>query len=123
MARTIGEIADDVLERQEKVKAMNAQIKDIEKEIDALKLELAAAADKEGMTAGAGAKSKFKIEPTTLPQGGNWDKFYEYMAENKYFHLLHKRFSVTGCQELWDQGIDIPGVDKFQKNEVKVGAA
>lgn len=119
-ARTVGNIADEVLVEQLKLKKAQDKVEEIEEVIKTLKEELRLAAEKEDLTTGGGKKSSFSIEPQTVPHATNWDSFYEYIKENNYFHLLQRRPAVKACQELWGQGVQIPGIDKFTQNKVNV---
>lgn len=49
-----------------------------------------------------------------------WDKLYDFIQENKYWHLLEKRVSVTGYRELLDLGRTVPGVIPFVKTKLSV---
>lgn len=118
--RTIGVISDEILAFQVKIKKKELEVKDMEEAASKLKEELRVAANAENLTAGGGKKSKFTIEPMTVPQASNWDLFHEYIADNKYFHLLQRRPAVKACQELWGQGVVIPGIDKFTSMKVNV---
>lgn len=123
MAKKIGEIADEIYVLQEGVKALELDIKDKKAKIDGLKKDLAAVAALEGLTEGGGTDSKFKVEPKTVPQAVDWDAFYAYMGKKKYWHLLQRRLTIAGCQELWDMGAKIPGVEKFTSTQVTVKGA
>lgn len=120
MARTIGDIADEVLEKSLEITRMNKEVADLEKEEKALKEELRVAAEAAGLTSGGGKTSKFDIGPETVPQISNVDAFYDYIKTNDYFHLLQRRPAVKACRELWEQGTAIPGIDKFTQTKVNV---
>ena len=120
MQRTIGTIADDILGIAIRVKELDGQIAVLKAESEVYEKELELAAEKEGLTAGKGVNSSWKVEPVTVPQVTDWDAFYDYMSLNKYYHLLQKRPAVKACRELWDQGTVIPGTEKFTQNKVKV---
>ena len=122
MARTIGDIADEILALQAKRKELEDKADETKKAEDLLKTELFAAADKEALTLGGGRKSRWTIEPQVVPQAQDWDVFYAYIAKNKYFHLLQRRPAVKACQELWGQGKAIPGIEKFTSMKVNVKA-
>jgi hypothetical protein len=123
MARKIGEIADEIFVLQEEAKALEKEVQDKKKNIETLKVELIAAAALENLTLGGGAASKFKIEPKVVPQATDWDAFYAWMAKKKYFHLLQRRLTTTGCSELWEQNVKIPGVDKYVTTQATVKGA
>lgn len=118
--RTIGDIADEVLVMQAKIKKKEDEVKVLEEKAAKLKEELRLAADAEGLTAGGGKKSKFTIDAQIVPQANNWDQFWAYIDSTKYFHLVQRRPAVKACQELWEQNIAIPGIDKFTIMKVNV---
>jgi hypothetical protein len=63
-------------------------------------------------------------EPDYVPAVKDWGKYYEFIKQNDAFELLERRPGKAACRERWDNGIDIPGVEKFPvykltRNEVK----
>lgn len=50
----------------------------------------------------------------------DWEKFYDFIVENRYLHLLEKRVSVTGYRELVELGREVPGVVPFVKTKLSV---
>lgn len=63
-------------------------------------------------------------EPDYVPHVKDWDKFYEYIKQNNAFELLERRPGKAACRERWDDGKQVPGVEKFpvfklSRNEVK----
>jgi hypothetical protein len=44
------------------------------------------------------------------PKATDWPTVWEYVRENNAFHLLHKRLTTLAVKELWDAGLDVPGV-------------
>lgn len=120
MLRTIADISDEVLAVALKIKKLEDQVKILEDEESQLKEELRLAADGQNLTQGGGTKSKWTIEPQVVPQATDWDAFYPWMARKKWFHLLQRRPAVKACQELWSQGITIPGIDKYTTMKVTV---
>lgn len=118
--RTLGVIADAILENKLEVKRLNRVIEAHEAQIKTLEVELQAAAGKEELTSGGGTKSEWSIAPHTVPQVVNWDEVYAYIKENDYFHLLQRRPAVKACQEIWELGKVIPGVERFTINRVTI---
>jgi hypothetical protein len=64
----------------------------------------------------------FKVVPRghTYPHVEDWNKFYEFIHENKYWHLLDRRASVSGYRELLNLGREVPGVVPFVKMKLSV---
>lgn len=59
-------------------------------------------------------------EGGVVPTPRNWELIYEFILKEKAFGLLQRRLSSTGIQELWDEGIHVPGVDKYPVTKFKV---
>jgi hypothetical protein len=118
--RTVAVISDEIFAVQAEVTALNKKIEGLEKEKARLSTELKAAAEEQGLTSGKGASSSFEIKDQTVPQVSDWDTFVAFAVENGYFHLFYRRPAVKACQELWELGETIPGVNKFTSNKVNV---
>lgn len=48
-----------------------------------------------------------------VPQVADWSKLQAYIAETKDFSLLQKRMSDAAVRERWEDGVILPGVEKF----------
>lgn len=126
MSETIDDIAQEIIKLQNKRKKLENQAEEIKKEEEVKKTQLYAMAETAKLTFGGNKKASWRIELKTVPQVTDWDAFYAYIAENKYFHLLQRRPAVTAVQELWGQKngkFQVPGVEKFSKNVVNVKEA
>lgn len=107
---TVGELADTLwLIREEKrnlaiiEKEINARQSVAEKELMAAMLEL-------GIEGGKATYASFIIKKSFVPKVEDWDAFYKYVQQTGYFHLLHKRLSVAGCEEIFTREHRLPGV-------------
>jgi len=116
----LNDLANEILAIESKIKNLEAEVKLLEKEAEGKKAKLIEAAEKANLRMGAGELSRWDIKEEVYPQSVDWDGFCEYMAKNKYWHLVQRRPGVKACQELWERGIDIPGIDKFTKIKVNV---
>ena len=119
-SRTLGQISDEVLKLQTKMKKLETEVDVLKKARDVLLAELIAAAETQKLEKGGGKTSSFIIKENTVPQVDDWDLFYAYMYKKKYMHLLQRRPGVSACQELWDQGVAIPGVEKYTSMKATV---
>lgn len=118
--RNIGDVADEILAIQLKIKKKEAEIEELKGQAKEKQEELKKLASDEGLTSGGGKKSKFTLTEETVPHISDWDKFCEYIKDNNYFHLLQRRPGSKACQELWNLGNQIPGIDKFRHTKVNV---
>lgn len=98
-------------EIQAQIDAIDGQIRDVES-------ALFAQMDKEGTTNGGGKTATVSINESVVPQIEDWDSFYAFIHRHKYYHLLERRPSVTGCRELFETKGKIPGVMPYTKRKL-----
>lgn len=51
--------------------------------------------------------------PEYTPHVMDWDAYWAFIINTKDFSLLEKRPGKSACQERWDAGQTIPGVEKY----------
>jgi uncharacterized Fe-S center protein len=51
--------------------------------------------------------------PDYAPHVMDWDKYRKYIIENDAWELVERRPGRAACKERWDQGVVIPGCEKF----------
>lgn len=68
----------------------------------------------------AGKIARATITSKTIPIVSDWAKFYAYMIRKKRGDLLQRRLNEEAIKELWDAGIDVPGVEPFVAKGVSV---
>lgn len=117
---TLGQITDKMHAVREAKRELQEQLKAIDEEYNQLELQLIEASDDQGTDRGAGALATYTVLERVVPQVENWDEFYDYISDNKYYHLLERRPSVTGCRELFESKGVIPGVQKFKKRTINL---
>jgi hypothetical protein len=68
------------------------------------------------ITSIGGSKVRLALESEVIPSVAKdkWDLFWAYIRENDAFDLLEKRPGKLACKARWEQGVDIPGVEKFR---------
>lgn len=101
-------------EKEEAAKVVDA----IEAHIVSVETALLAQLDKEETTNGGGKLATVSVTESVVPNVQDWDSFYKYIARMKYYHLLERRPSVTGCRELFETKGAIPGVMPFTKRKL-----
>ena len=106
-------LRDQKREREEKIKV-------IEAEYDVLAEALMAKLDAEGTSAGKGKTASASITSTVVGNPTDWDAFEKYVKKTGYFHLFQRRLSAPGIRELFDNGVTIPGVEKFVQRRLNL---
>jgi predicted metal-binding protein len=117
---TIGAKIDALHALREAKRAKEKEISLLEEQAHALESELIDELDKQGITKSTGRKATVSITESVKPSVDNWDEFYEYIRKHKYFHLLERRPSVTGCRELLEMKGKIPGVVPFTQRKLNI---
>lgn len=95
-------------------------IKQLAKERALIEAELMAQMDADGISKATGKTATASISETIRPNVEDWDTFYAYIHRNKYYHLLERRPSVSGCQELFETKGKVPGVVPFKQRRVNL---
>ena len=58
--------------------------------------------------------------PEYVPHVMDWDAYWGFIKSTNDFSLLEKRPGKSACQERWDAGEDIPGVEKYPVYKLSV---
>lgn len=117
---TMGALIDGIWALREKKRQHEADIKKLEEDIHEKEDELLARMDKEGIDKSTGKHATVSVSNTVVATIKDWDKFIAYVQKKKYFHLLQRRVSDTGCRELFEQGKSIDGLEPFNKRKLNV---
>jgi hypothetical protein len=107
---TTGSMIDKLHTLREERRLLEKKIEDINKEFSIIEGELMKQMRSEGLESAKGKFASVSLQDVVKPSVEDWDKFYAYIAKHKYFHLLERRPSVTGCRELFETKGKIPGV-------------
>ena len=117
---TIGVKIDQLHALREQKRALEEQIKQLSGQMDELENQLIDQMDKEGVTKSTGNAATVSISTSVKPSVDDWDAFYAYIHRYKYYHLLERRPSVTGCRELLETKGKIPGVIPFTQRKLNI---
>lgn len=113
-ATTLGALADFYAEiRAERLKAdkIAAELKAQETMAQQLLIEQMR---RQNITAAGGKVMRVGLEgPDYAPQVKDWTELYSYIKQNDAFDLLERRPGKLACRARWEEGISIPGVEKF----------
>ncbi|MBD3814908.1 MAG: hypothetical protein IE913_00275 [Halothiobacillus sp.] len=109
------ELIKRLRELQEAKSELNAQLKDIDGEIEVTQDRILAAMAQNGLSAIEAEGYKFTPTVTILPSSEDWDATFNYIKENDAFYLLYKRLSSSAVKEMLDEGMNIPGLKIHEK--------
>ena len=117
---TVGVKIDALHALREDKRQLEELLKAKAQEIDLMENELIELMDQQNISKSTGTKATVSITTSTKPSVEDWDAFYAYIHKNKYYHLLERRPSVTGCRELFDTKGKIPGVVPFTQRKLNI---
>jgi hypothetical protein len=117
---TLGSLIDKLYKKKQEIKALQEQVKELEKQEEAIKEQVLEKLAEQDTTQARGTLAQATVSDKVLPQIIDWDAFYAYIHENKFFQLLQRRPSVPACRELFDSGTAIPGVERFTKKDISL---
>lgn len=117
---TIGAKIDLLHALREQKRALEEQIKQLQAQMAELENDLIEDMDKQGVSKSTGALATVSISSNVRPSVDDWDAFYAYIHRYKYYHLLERRPSVSGCNELLETKGKIPGVVPFTQRKLNI---
>ena len=118
--KSIGAKIDALFTLREKRRELEAQAEELKKDADFIELAVMEQMKAEGIESSRGVKATVSISKNIVPNVEDWDAFYKYILRNNWFHLLQKRPSVSGCQEIFEMKKRIPGVVPFEKETINL---
>jgi len=60
------------------------------------------------------------LKKTIHANAKDWEKIYKYILKTKRFFIMQKRLSDTAYRELLDDGENVPGIEKYEKETLSV---
>lgn len=123
---TIGQKIDKLHEVREKIRKLEATVKELEGTYDGIETALMEQLSSQGIDASRGTKAGCSITKTVVAQVVDWDAFYAFIKKTGYFHLLQKRVSDPSFRELLEQKGEATvrkhGVEPFTKKRLNLRA-
>jgi len=116
----IGSKIDAIWKLRESKRECEAEIKQLEAEINERSNELLEVMSREGLLKATGDRATVSVSELVKPNVEDWESFYSYIRKSNQFHLLERRPSVTGCRELFNTKGKIPGVVPFTMRKVNL---
>lgn len=117
---TIGLKIDALVALRAQKKAAESVVNSLKDQINKAEEELMADMDAQAITKSTGHTATVSVGDSIRPNVQDWNQFYEFIHQNKYYHLLDRRPSVEGCRELFQTVGTVPGVVPFTKRTLRV---
>ena len=120
--KSLGSRADLLKQVDELASVENKKIAALEKFVSKLKQWFIENLPAEDSTGVSGKIGKVAITRSDVATVNDWSKFQAYIIKNKAFELMNKAVNQKAIRERWEQGKQIPGVEKFQRKKVSLTA-
>lgn len=120
--KTMGQITDELHIAREEIRELEKVVKKKKAEYETRATKALERMEAEGTSKVTGELATMSISVNNVPNVGNWDKFYQYIARNKAFHLLERRPAAKPCREELEarRNRAIPGVEWFEKRSLNL---
>lgn len=117
--KTVGALADELYNLNEKYTAANKIADDLKAEKTALETEIIMALEAQGIDGAQGKHGKITVTRSAKPQIEDYDAFTAFILRKKAPYLFERRVSLKGYNEMKEsmKGKPIPGIKEF----IKVG--
>jgi hypothetical protein len=73
-----------------------------------------------GLNTGGGTHFRATIVPDFKPTVDDWGALHRYIAQTGEWDLLQRRVGEVAVKERWEEGIEIPGVQKFPVTKLSI---
>jgi hypothetical protein len=113
-------LVDEFARTRDERLALKRQVDKLEEKEKQLKAQLIAALVAANATALGGQLMIVTLVPKVKPVAKNWAALYEYIPPNNGWDLLQKRLTETAVALRWEEGIEVPGVERFPVNDLSL---
>lgn len=116
----------ETISRMLEIRAEKARLADLEKVLNEEwrlhEANLIRLLDEQGATKVSSGVATASVTTEIVPMVDDWERFYDYIYNERAFHLLQRRPSSAAYRELQQAGTDIPGVTPFSKRSISLRA-
>lgn len=113
LPKRLGTCADKLFELKQQKAVIQAELKKVEDDYKQLKEHIINTLPKSDASGVSGKLARVSVVKKIVPSVKDWDKFYKYISRTKAWELLQKRAGATAIKERWENGKEVPGVERF----------
>ena len=120
----IGQIIARLFEIRAEKRVLSAKEKVLDAEQEVLEETLKAKMKEQGedVTSISSKLGTATITETIVPAVDDWDTFWDWIYENRAFHMLQRRVATNAFRELHEAGQEVPGVRAVPKKDIGLTA-
>lgn len=119
---SLAEVADELVADREEIRDVDTKLKALKKAFREKEQAVLARMADEGALKVTGMEGTISVSIQTLADIEDWDKFYDYIWEEKAFHLLERRPASKAWREEVEirHGEMVPGTKGFEKRTLNL---
>jgi hypothetical protein len=114
------ELVDAYIQKKAERLALQREVDKLDADEKKLKALIIEALQKNNAQAVGGHLATATLVIKDKPVARDWNQVYAYIQENDAWDLLQKRFTETAVRLRWEDGIAIPGVEKFPVADISI---
>lgn len=114
----LGSVIDHYRELYDQRAELNAQSKELTREMEALVPQILGQLDELGIDSAKGKNAKVWVEEKIRPSVKDWDQFYSYIRDNEAWFLLARMPTGKAYADLIEAGETVPGVEPVHLRDI-----
>jgi hypothetical protein len=111
--KTMGACADLLYSLREDRLALEKEADAISKNESLLRDHIINSLPKDDSTGTRGKIAQVTISTKVKPSPRDWSLIWKFIIKNKAYDLLQRRCNEAAVAARWEEGIEIPGMDKY----------
>ena len=120
MLQDTANLVDEYADTREQRLALQRQVDKLDEKEKGLKAKLIESLVAASATAIGGQRMIVTLVPKEKPVAKDWKSLYAFIVANDAWDLLQKRLTETAVKARWEEGIVVPGVEKFPVNDLSI---
>lgn len=118
--KLVAECADLLYTTRQNRLALQKIVETLEKRESDLKEYIIQKLPASASTGIAGKIARATIVPKVIPRATDWVEIHKYIKKHDAFDLIQRRLADGAVNARWEEGEDIPGVEKFNTKTVSL---
>ncbi len=118
--KNLGACADQLFKTRQKRLELQKAVDELAAEESALKEHLINTLPLSEASGVSGKLARVTINVKEIAQVKDWEAFYKYVKRTGRFDLMQRRVADAAIKEFWENGKEVPGVDRFGAKTVSI---
>lgn len=116
----LGEMIDAVHALRAKRIEMQKQVDEVKADEERMKREIIALLKDAAVEGATGGEANARITKRVVPTVKDWSKLYQYVRDNDAWDMLDKRCNAAAFRARLDDGVEVPGVEAYEVEDLSI---